>query len=291
MKNNDIFNVACLCLGAMFLAVGGVFVRVSEIPPTSSAFYRVLLAAPLFYLAYLWSKKKEPDVQIPVKDRFRFILLGCIFSGNLVTYHWSIEWSTLTNSSLLANTAPIFVALISVIFLKKIYGLKLVLCILICFIGVILILKEDLVLSSENFRGDILGLVSGFFYGLYFIYLSKVRGNHNIYYLMAFSCIGTSIVILPISIFMGEALVPETIQGVGSLILLAVISHFFGQGLIAYAMGNLPIMFSSLTLLVQVIFSYSLGVYMYNETFNNTVLLGFLLVTVGILFSKKYSRG
>ena len=59
-SKNSLFSFVALFLGAAALALGGVFLRHSELPPTASAVYRVALAIPIFFLLDMLAARSEP---------------------------------------------------------------------------------------------------------------------------------------------------------------------------------------------------------------------------------------
>jgi drug/metabolite transporter (DMT)-like permease len=52
-------------------------------------------------------------------DYFRLALAGLFFAGNISFWHWSIKLTSIANSTLLANFAPIFIILGGFCFLVR----------------------------------------------------------------------------------------------------------------------------------------------------------------------------
>jgi drug/metabolite transporter (DMT)-like permease len=69
--------------------------------------------------------------------------------------------------------------------------------------------------------------------------------------LMAITTTITAALLLPLALASGEALLPQGTAGWLKLLGLAWISHSAGQGLIAYALAQLPAAFSAVGLLLQ----------------------------------------
>ncbi len=281
---SGLFSFVALLLGAAALALGGVFLRHSELPPTASAVYRVALAIPIFFLLDLLAARAEPvpaGLQQPARPStpaipFKLILVGFIFSGNLALYHWSMTLTTLANANLLANLAPIFVVLGSRIFLGKRFKPGFVFGMLFALTGAFM-------------AGNLLGLLTAVFYGAYLLAVSLVRANYRTMTVMAWSSVGTFIVLLPITLLRGESLVPHTLHGVLMLVLLAVVSHVGGQGLIAYALAKLPAAMSSITLLIQPVIATVFGAYLFHEYLSVTEFVGAVVILAGIVTARRFS--
>jgi drug/metabolite transporter (DMT)-like permease len=68
---------------------------------------------------------------------------------------------------------------------------------------------------------------------------------------MAVTTTITAVLLFPVALASGEALLPAGIAGWLKLAGLAWVSHSAGQGLIAYALAHLPAAFSAVGLLLQ----------------------------------------
>lgn len=284
-----------LLLGAAALALGGVFLRKSELPPTASAVYRVALSIPIFFLiGALASKVQHSGAQAPAAGRlpgipFKLILVGFVFSGNLSLYHWSMTLTTLANSNLLANLAPIFVVLGSRVFLGRRFRSEFLVGMLVALAGAAILIFHRLDFTSSHMAGNLLGLLTAVFYGAYLLAVSLVRSSYGTITVMAWSSVGTLIVLLPVTLLRGESLVPQTLHGVLMLLALAVISHVGGQGLIAYALAKLPAALSSTALLIQPVIATLLGAWLFQEYLSTIELFGGVVILAGIFVARKYS--
>lgn len=114
---------------------------------------------------------------IELKDIWYFIGTGMISMVMLnYCYNAAINLTSLSLASILLATAPFFVIFIArIIFREKITGIK-VLSLFLAFVGCVLVsgfLEESPVFNSI---GILIGLASGFFYGLYSI-LSRLAIN------------------------------------------------------------------------------------------------------------------
>ena len=282
-------SFAALLLGAAALALGGVFLRHSELQPTASAVYRVALAIPVFFLLDALAARAEPAPRTAPAFPVRLVLVGFIFSGNLALYHWSMTLTTLANANLLANLAPIFVVLGARIFLGKKFKRGFLAGMLCALAGAFLLIGHRLDFGSGRMAGNLLGLLSAVFYGSYLLAVSLVRSNYRTMSVMAWSSLGTLVVLLPVALLRGESLVPHTLHGVLMLLALALVSHVGGQGLIAYALAKLPAALSSITLLVQPVIATVLGGWLFHEYLSLTEFAGGAIILIGIVTARRFS--
>ena len=88
----------------------------------------------------------------------------------------------------------------------------------------------------------------------------------------------------------GETLLSSNLNGWGVLLGLALVSHFAGQGLIAYAFGHLPASLTSLNLLLQPVFAAVLGWVLLGQAMGGQQLLGASVVLGALAFANRPRR-
>src|SRR5437870_4172178 len=276
-----------LLLGATCIALSPIFVRVADVGPTASAFWRVALAVPL-----LWPLVAlAPRARAPRPDWKLLLAAGFAFAGDLGFWHWSIQFTSVANSTLLANLASIFVTLAAWIFLRQrptwlfLSGLAAALA------GVALLVHTSLAFSATGLLGDALGVVTAIFYAGYILAVKGLRDRgETTLYLMAVSTTISALILLPVALASGETMVPQSMQGWLVLVGLALISHAGGQGLIAYALAHLPAAFSSVSLLFQPVMAALFAWVLLAEPLVPMQILGGLVVLAGIYFARQGSK-
>ena len=99
--------------GATGIGFAPVLVRMSETGPTATAFFRLLFAVPLIWIWATWDRRQHPTSRQPAtrKDFLMLGMAGLLFTADLSIWHWSLQFTTVTNSTLLTNVAPIFVTI------------------------------------------------------------------------------------------------------------------------------------------------------------------------------------
>src|SRR4051812_29736876 len=132
----------CLLAGGCAIAFAPILVRLSDTGPVASAFWRTALAAPLLWL---WLARPSSREAIPVAiSRRALVAAGLFFAADLGVWHWSIVYTSVANSTLLANLAPIFVTLAGWVFWRRsVTGIFLA--------GMVLALAGMFILVGPNF--------------------------------------------------------------------------------------------------------------------------------------------
>lgn len=295
--NNPRARLGFLALigGATGIGFAPVLVKMSQTGPTATAFYRLLFALPLIWLWATWDRRQQPTTRQPATRR-DFLMLamgGLLFTADLSIWHWSLQFTTVTNSTLLTNVAPIFVTIGAYFLFGDRIKFSFLIGMVLAISGAVLLVKNSVLLapdsaetggffSSKHLLGDVLSIVAAFFYAGYLLVVKHLRKTFSTPTIMAWSglasCAGFGIVAL----LSGDKMLATSSKGWGVLIALAVISHAGGQTLIAYGFGHLPASFSSVTLLWQPVVAAAVAWLVLGETLTWLQGAGAVVVLTGI---------
>ncbi len=90
----DRLAFTALVAGAVAIAFAPIFVRLSELGPTATAFYRLALALPLLWLWVGRERRVKREQRRPSsrRDAFQLALAGLFFAADLAVWHWSIYY-------------------------------------------------------------------------------------------------------------------------------------------------------------------------------------------------------
>ena len=287
----------CLLAGGCAIGFAPIFVRLAspEVGPVASAFWRTALAAPLLWM---WILVIPAKAGIQSEARSAWIpasagmttLAGLFFAADLGVWHWSIVWTSVANSTLLANLAPIFVTLAGwLLWKRRVSGLFL--------LGMVVAIAGMFVLVGPNFQaggtrllGDGLAALTAVFYAGYFLSIKVARDSGaSTARLMAWSTTITAIVLLPITWLSPQPAWPPTTGAWMVMLALALVTQIAGQGLIAYAFAHLPASLSSVSLLVQPVVATFVAWLMFAEPVGWPQLVGGAVVLGGIWLAKRGS--
>ena len=99
------FAFAALIAGAMGIAFSPIFVRLSDLGAPVTAFWRPALAIPalLIWVALDQTAQSREKRPAAARDYALLVLSGFMFAGDLFFWHWSIQFTSIANSTLLAN--------------------------------------------------------------------------------------------------------------------------------------------------------------------------------------------
>jgi len=291
VRNTDALALAALLLGAVAVGASPVFVRISELGPFATAFYRPFLALPALWLWMRLGGRQGP-ARGPRTLRECLMLMGAgaLFSGDLAFWHLSILNTTIANATLFANMAPLFVTLA----IWAIWGQRptrtFVGGMALALIGSLCLGVGSLRLAPDNLTGDGYGIVTALFLSAYLIAVSRLTATFTVAAIMFWGSLGTAAVLLPVTLIAGEGLIAATLNGWLVLLALALFSHAAGQGLIAYALRHLPAAFSSVGLLAEPVAAAVLAAVLLVELPTMWQVLGGIVILSGIVIARRGSR-
>jgi len=283
-----------LFAGAIFIALSPIWVRVSEVGPTASAFWRVTLAVPLLW--GLFALTRSAGNALEKKHLGLLLATGTAFAGDLAFWHWSIQYTSVANSTLLANLASIFVTLAAWLLWKQRPSGLFVTGLAAALLGTGLLVRASLAFSPTALLGDGLGVVTAMFYAWYLLSMKGLRDRGAAtLQLMAVTTTITALILLPVTLvsahLTGEALLPQSATGWLKLLGLAWISHSAGQGLIAYALAHLPAAFSAVGLLLQPVMAAAFAWLLLAEPVSALQCAGGAVVLAGIYLAHRGRSG
>ena len=93
-----------LIVGGIAIGFSPIFVRLSELGPIATGFYRLFLALPLLWLWMRWEGRA--GAQARGSHWLPLAVPGVLFAGDIFFWHWSITYTTVANATLFANLAP-----------------------------------------------------------------------------------------------------------------------------------------------------------------------------------------
>ena len=268
--------------------------RLSDVSPLASAFWRMALAAPVLWIWALSIRKQDIASHLRVDYSRVLLLCGVYFAGDIGVMHLALHYTTVSNATLLPNFAPVFIALwiwamyrirFSRIFLT---GMAITLA------GAILVILPGMLnagASAGNHRsiGDGLGMLSAVFYAAYQLVIKRARDTYSTALLMAWSTTITGLALLPFALFAGGPMLPAQAIGWLPLLGLALIAQIGGQTIISYASAHLPASLSSVSLLIQPLVATIAAWLIFSESVGAVQLVGGLMLLGGIYMSRRGS--
>ena len=278
---------AALVAGALAMGISPIFVRWADVGPFTSAFWRVFLALPALYV---WMRLSEHGTEAGRTPGLRFswptLLAGLAFTGDLLFWHLSIVTTSVANATFFATTAPVWVVAFGWLIFGERARVSTLAGLALCLAGGAALLAHSLQFDASRALGDLFGLVTGVFFGLYFLAVQTARKEQSAARVTFEATILTAALLFLVARAFEHRMLPLSFGGWLALLGMAWISHAGGQGLLAVALGRLPAAFSSLVIFLEAIAAAGFAYLLLDEPVTQVQALGGLLILAGIFVAR-----
>ena len=274
-----------LAFGAMLIGFAPIFVKWSLLSPSAILFWRMLLALPLLII-FNYVVNKQFLFRVKNKNTIFYTALASLaFTTDLILWHASMSITSVSNATIIVNSAPIFVAILAYLIFKdkpaKGFGVSFI----ITYIGII-----GLIIFSNNFTsgrvlGDILCMIAAIGYAIYLLVISRLGKETSlniIFYTTLFCCLFS---IIPMIVGGGNH-IPTSHFEWKNLFLMAFLCQFGGQFLITIGIGKVSASNGSIGLLMQPLTATILAAFIFSEILNLIQILFVLITLIGIYLAR-----
>jgi drug/metabolite transporter (DMT)-like permease len=285
-----------LLLGASCIALAPIMVKLSPLGPQASAFWRLCIAVPALAMwAMLEARQTRHDIQgvrLSIKDIGLIALTGFLFAGDLATWHAGIVRTSAANATFLSNLTPIVVVAVGWMMTRALPARSYWIAVIVALFGSLLLSGGAPGQDPNKLMGDGLSALTSLWYGLYLLVVARLRTRFGAGLIMLGSSSLAAVLCLIVAILSGESLLPHAPNGAWwmvwwPLIILGLISHVGGQGLLAVGFGLVPTHIASLLILWQPVLAAILGWVILSEALSSVQLLGAAMVLLGVWLAKR----
>ena len=273
------YAFAAVVVANLFLALGPWMVRIADVGPVASGFWRLALAVPFLAALALWSGGKG-GFRLGWTLAGAVMFAGLLFAADLAAWHEGIVRTKIANATLFGNMSSFLFAAYGFVLARRLPPPLQAGALLLAALGTALLLGGSYELSRRNFAGDLLAILAAIFYGLYLMVVDQARRTMAPLPLLAIASAAGALPLLALALALGQQVMPEEWT---PLLLLALGSQVIGQGLLVYAIGHLSPVVVGIGLLTQPVAAAGIGWAVYRETFTLADALGALLICAAMV--------
>lgn len=294
LSSFPIDSFAALIGSIICLSFSPIFIRLSELEmgPNATAFNRFWIAAVAFgllnNLLNVGHQKQEtqPELNKNNLDSEKRLLIadGLLLAMALIAWTWSLTQTSVANSSIMHNMAPIFTILGGWLAFGKLFDRRFIVGMFVAIAGVTLLEVNDLLSLSigQQLLGDLAALLSAVFFGVHPLIAEQLRTKFNSVTIMTWSSTTSFLLLLPVAAITEEQLFPSSVTGWFSVIALAFVGQMLGVGLWTYCLKKLSSGFASLVGLIVPVLSSLEGWTIFSEPLSFLTLVSFVVILVGM---------
>ena len=289
LRHSEILQVL---LGAFLISFSGVWVKLADVPPTASAFYRVFLGFIFLLIACLWRR----DFMKPTAGRLSLIALcGLFFALDLFCWHASIRYIGPGLATILGNFQVFILAMTGILLYGERIRPRFLLAIPLALSGLFLVVGISWNALSADYRtGVYLGLATAVCYSGFLLTLRKIQAegrSYSFFFALMLISLSSSVFLGGQMLVAGDSFVIPDIKSLLSLVNLGLFSQTVGWALIANAMPRTRASFTGLILLVQPSLAFVWDVLLFRRPTDLLNWAGVIITLTAIYLGLTGSRG
>lgn len=249
---------------------------------------RLLLAISLLIPIAVIGKK---SFAIRVKSHLYILLLASIAVFHLWIQVTGMKFTTASNTGWIIGTAPVFMALLGLVFLKEKLGIVNSIGIIIAFFGLLLLVGKGNPFSISFFehKGDLLVLASAFTWGVYSIVNKKISLDYSPLMTILYLFIMMGIIIVPFNI--NSAVVKTVINlpmmGWISILFLGLLCSGISYVIWAYSLRELEAKKVGAYLYFEPLVTVGAAAMLLKEEVTLLMMLSGIIITFGVILVNK----
>lgn len=284
----DWIGVVMVSLGGICFSTAVIFIRsTGDLDVMTPGFYRCLFAF-LLYTIVIAAREREPLHLSAYRPAVPLlVVLGVAIAITTSLYTYAVQTTTAANATLLINTAPLYIALLSPLLLHEArprltwpsLGLAAAGIVLIIGPGNLMFSPEALAGGSEAMLGIGAAALSGVTYAMPLLIGRKLAGRVGGLTQSWWSMGIASVLLLPFAFRSSAA---ATVASLPPLIALGVISMGLAYLLVFNGLKRVKAQVASTAALFEPVGAMGIGLLFYGETLTLLGLLGSLLVLAAI---------
>ena len=257
-----IFQVLC---GAFLISFSGIFVKLADVSPTASGFYRVFFGSVFLLGATVWFKDFKK--LIPA-ELLLIILCGFVFALDLFFWHESIMYIGPGLATLLGNFQVFLLAATGILFFREKSRPRFFAAIPLAILGLLLIVGVNWNNLENDYKtGIYFGLLTAVCYTAFLLSLRKIQSDesHSQFSSLLIVSISCAIFLGIKMLYTGDSFAIPDSKSLLALLGLGLFSQTIGWVLIANAMPQIRASFTGLILLLQPSLAFIWDVMLFNR--------------------------
>lgn len=284
-KQQSWVHYLLLLTGILCISWSAILVKLADVSGIGSAFYRMFFGTLGIVPIWLYFRKPLTDK----KGIWIAIICGVLFASDIALWNTSILLSKASVSTLLANLAPVWVGIGSLLFMREKPGRLFWIGTVISMLGVAIIVGIRNVSDLALTTGNILSIIASVFYGAYLLTVRKGRIGLDTFSFTTISMITSTLVLGLICLVSNTQLTGFSSTSWGYLVILGLIPQVVGWLSINQALGHIKPTVASVSLLSQSVFTAIFAYPVLGETLTLSELSGAILVLTGIYLVNRKS--
>ena len=279
METKTINPYLKVIFATLLWSTSGVFVRLLNFSPGVFSFFRMIIPAVFLFIFFKIQKRNLN------KGSILILLIGSFLNAlRMILYYTAYSYTSLGNAVVILYTWPVFMTILSIIFLKEKIILRNMILLFIAFTGIIIVfINKKFSFQNSDFIGMIAMLFSSIIYSFSLLIFKTKTKEYSGLEITFYQNIVGAIICIPFVFMLPEISIFQitlvSLQG----FLVGVIAFF----LFFSALRKLTSAKASLLSYLEVLSTICISVFVFHEPFTWNLLLGGSLILISVIFLKR----
>ena len=292
MEKPVISPLLVLVMGIFAVSISAILIRFAQAEADSLviAAWRLTLASAIL-IPICAAKRRDEVLNLSRGDWTAALLSGFCLALHFATWISSIAYTSITASTVLGTTTPIWVAIASPIFLKESVPRTVQIGIVIAIVGSVISVLGGGMGEETTLFGNGLALIGGMTGGAYMLFGRALRKRVSVLTYITVVYGMAAVVLLIIAIAAGHPLFGYSPYAYLLFLLMALFPQLIGHSSFNYALGYLPVAYVTVTIICEPIASSILAVIIFREIPTLYTLIGGVLILAGVIIASLNAKG
>ncbi len=284
--------LAALFFACSLFSFTAVFVRLSEVGPAATGFWRYTFTVPFMIVWIAILVRRRPTRVLPTRREAASLFVAALMlATNVVTWQAAIIETSIANAVLLANLHPIMVAIGAYYLFGERMSWPFWVGLVFALVGTALLIRGGAGPWTAVKRGDLLALIGAVSFGVWVLLAKAQRGSLSTPVTMAWNMGLGAPMLLIYTVAVGEPIMARTAFGWGLLFAFAVTINVIGLSIFTYTAGRLSASINAAALLIIPVLSTTYGWILFDERVSLTQGVAAALVLAGLFLTQRGQRG
>lgn len=269
--------------GALIVSIGAVFVgfapiglRLSEMGPQSTAFWRFALSLPMLLAFASWRRLPLGRPSAPA------LAAGVFFGLDIAFWHAAVMNTSVANATFLVNIGSIATGLTAWLILKQRPRAIWPFAALLALSGAAAMSFGAGTNGAGALKGDLLALCAAMSLSFYFVSLAAARSKMGGLAVIVWATFMETLVAATAAFVMNEPLLPPSLAALTWPFFLALFAHCLGQGFIIYGAGMTPPAIAGVLVMLQPVVAGLIAWPVFSESLTLPQLVGGAAILFGV---------
>ena len=277
-QGQDRIGWAALLIGTAIIAWSGIIARFLDVGPVAGAAWRMGLAVPA--LAVWSSLASGRRVSTAKVGPFAcpLVLAGLAFAIDVGSFHIALTGTKVANATFIGNVAPVLAVVGGAVFFGEHPPARVWFSLALALLGSWVM--AGMSAPTALGYGDLFAFTAANAYAAYLLVIKRLRLSLDGATATLWSAAVSAFALAVAAWLKGEILLPHSLAGWATVVLLGVVSHALGQGLTSVAVGRLPVGLVALIILAQPPFSALIALLVLGETMTPLQITGGAMILI-----------